>query len=195
MALKPTVPRELLTRRTITCEGYLREDGLIDIEGHLVDIRGYDMNNGWRGPLPAGAAAHDMWARITIDDELTIVAAQSATDSAPYPTCSEVTPNTGRLVGVKVIGGFKRRLHELIGSTRGCTHIVALFEVMSTVAIQTLAGKRRTLPPDVQLSIFGVRDPTRPALIDTCHSYAADGPVTARMWPLHFQPKVSDSGG
>jgi len=118
MALPPTVARELLTRRTITCEGHLRQDGLIDIEGHLVDIRGYDMNNGWRDPLPAGAAAHDMWARITIDDELTIVAAESVTDSAPYPTCGEVTPNTGRLVGVKVIGGFKRRLHELIGSTQ-----------------------------------------------------------------------------
>ncbi len=195
MALPPTVARELLTRRTITCEGHLRHDGLIDIEGHLVDIRGYDMNNGWRDPLPAGAAAHDMWARITIDDELTIVAAESVTDSAPYPTCGEVTPNTGRLVGVRVIGGFKRRLHELIGSTQGCTHIVALLEAMATVAIQALAGKRRTLPLDVQLSIFGVRDPTRPALIDTCHSYAADGPVAARMWPLHFRPKLSDPDG
>ena len=44
MPLPPSVPRELLTRRTVTCEGYSRADGLMDIEGHLVDVRGYDMN-------------------------------------------------------------------------------------------------------------------------------------------------------
>ena len=173
----------------------MREDGLIDIEGHIIDTRGYDMTNDWRGRLPAGAPAHDMWARLTIDDELTIIASESVTDAAPYPTCREVTPNTGRLVGLKVIGGFKRRLHELIGNTEGCTHIVALLETMATVAIQALAGKRRMMTPEEQLSVFGVRDPTRPALIDTCHSYAADSPVTAKMWPLHFRPKVSDPGG
>jgi Protein of unknown function (DUF2889) len=192
MPLQATGSRDLLTRRTITCEGYLRGDGLIDIEGHLVDTRGYDTDNEWRGHVPAGAPAHDMWARLTIDDGLTIVAAESVTDAAPYPTCREVTPNTRRLVGLKVIGGFKRRLHELIGNTEGCTHIVGLFEAMATVAIHAVAGKRRSMLPQDQLSIFGARDSSRPALIGTCHSYAPDSPITAKMWPLHFRPKAPD---
>jgi len=36
MPLSTPATRRFLTRRTITCEGYLREDGLIDVEGHLV---------------------------------------------------------------------------------------------------------------------------------------------------------------
>ncbi len=40
MPLPAARPRELLTRRTITCNGYLRDDGLLDVEGHLVDARG-----------------------------------------------------------------------------------------------------------------------------------------------------------
>ena len=73
MPLPPPVPREFLTRRTVTCEGYSRADGLMDVEGHLVDVRGYDTNNEWRGCLKEGDAAHDMWVRLTIDEQLTIV--------------------------------------------------------------------------------------------------------------------------
>ena len=40
--LDPTVAREPLHRRTIEIHGYKREDGLYDIEGHLVDTKPYD---------------------------------------------------------------------------------------------------------------------------------------------------------
>ena len=193
MPLRPTVSRELLTRRTITCEGYDREDGLLDIEGHLVDVRGYGMNNGWRGHLPAGSAAHDMWARLTIDESLTIVSAESATDAAPYPTCPEVTPHTTRLIGLTVASGFKRKMHELIGKTEGCTHIIALLEAMATVAIQSVVARRRAMRPADQLAVFGATDSGRPALLDTCHSYAASSPVVAKLWPLYFRSRAPDT--
>src|SRR5260370_10187867 len=161
MPLPPSVPREFLTRRTVTCEGYLRADGLMDIEGHLVDVRGYDTNNEWRGRLKAGEPAHDMWVRLTIDEELTIVEAVSCTDGAPYPSCRDVTPHTQRLVGLKIAGGFKREMRARIGHTECCTHIVALMEEMAGVAIQTLAGRRRGPGPREQLSTCTARDPGR----------------------------------
>lgn len=65
------------------------------------------------------------------------------TDQSPYHICREVTPHTPRLVGLKVIGGFKKAMHERIGYTEGCTHIVALIETMASVAIQALMGKRQ----------------------------------------------------
>jgi hypothetical protein len=188
MPLPPPVPREFLTRRTVTCEGYSRADGLMDIEGHLVDVRDYDMNNEWRGCLKAGDAAHDMWVRLTIDEQLTIVEAVSSTDGAPYPTCRDITPHTQRLVGLKIVGGFKREMRARIGNTEGCTHIVALMDELASVAIQTLAGSRRDRGTREQLSTFNVRDPSRPALLDTCHSYAADSPIIARLWPMHYRP-------
>jgi hypothetical protein len=188
MPLSPSAPRQLLTRRTIVCEGYERGDGLLDIEGRLVDVRGYDMENEWRGRLPAGQAAHDMWARLTIDEDMSIVAAESATDASPYPRCREVTPHTERLVGLKIVGGFKREMQSRIGSTQGCTHVVALIEALASVAVQALAGKRRHLDKQEQLSAFGARDPSQPALLGTCHSYAPDSPIVERLWPAHYRP-------
>ena len=136
MPLSSSVPREVLTRRTVTCEAYDRSDGLLDIEGHLVDVRGYDTSNPWRGFLKAGEAARDMWVRLIIDEELTILAAESATDGAPYPTCREITPHTQRLVGLRIVGGFKREMRARIGATEGCTHIVAIVDAPASVAKQ-----------------------------------------------------------
>jgi hypothetical protein len=72
MPLPRSRARELVTSRKITAEGYLRDDGLMDIEGHLVDVRGYDLNNEWRGTVKQGDPAHEMWVRLTLDDALVI---------------------------------------------------------------------------------------------------------------------------
>jgi hypothetical protein len=180
--------RELLTSRTITCNGYLRDDGLIDVEGHLVDTRAYDTANEWRGTVKSGEPAHEMWVRLTVDDGLVVREAACATDSAPYPTCKEITPNVSRLVGLEILGGFKKQVRERIGATQGCTHVLALIEAMSPVAVHALAGKRRELGQDAMLGTYGTRDPRRHPLVDTCHSYAADSEIVRRLWPESYRP-------
>ncbi len=189
MPLSPPGPREFTTRRTITCEGYVRADGLMDIEGHLVDVRAYDMSNDWRGFLKAGDPAHDMWVRLTVDDDLSIINAESCTDGAPFVSCGEVKSHTQRLVGMKITAGFKKEMRARIGHTEGCTHIVTLVDTLVGVAVHTLAGKRRGGSSEEVLATFGARDPSRPALVDSCYSYAADGPVVERLYPMHFRPR------
>jgi hypothetical protein len=189
MPLSPCASREFLTRRTVTCEGYAREDGLLDIEGHLVDVRGFDLGNDWRGKVKAGKPVHEMWVRLTVDEALVIRAVESVTDSAPFPTCREITPNMQRLVGLTITGGFKKEMRARVGNTEGCTHVVALVEAIAGVAIHALAGKRRHQDRDTVLGTFSARDPSRPALIDTCHSYASDGPIVEKLWPMHYRPR------
>ena len=41
MPLSQPAPRKLMHNRVIECRGYEREDGLWDIEGHLVDTKPY----------------------------------------------------------------------------------------------------------------------------------------------------------
>jgi DUF2889 family protein len=189
MPLSSPVAREPLTRRTITCEGFSRADGLLEIEGHLVDQRSYDMTNEWRGTVKAGSPVHDMWVRLTFDDKLVIRAVESTTDAAPYPSCREVTPNLQRLVGLGIAGGFKHEMRSRVGHTEGCTHIVALLEVLAGVAVQTHAGSRIKAGSGDALQAFGARDRTKPPLIGSCHSYAADGPIVRRLWPEHYRPR------
>jgi hypothetical protein len=191
MPLPAPRAREFLTGRTITCNGYLRDDSLIDIDGHLLDTRGYDIRNGWRGELKRGEPAHEMWVRLTIDDNLVVREAMCVTDAAPYPTCRAITPNVTRLVGLSVTGGFKKEMRARIGRTEGCTHVIALIEAMSAVAVHAIAGKRREQGYDAMLSSFGARDAGRHPLIDTCHSYAADSEIVRRIWPASYRPKTT----
>jgi len=191
MPLSAPVAREPLTRRTITCEGFARADGLLEIEGHLVDQRSFDQGNEWR-TVKAGGPIHDMWMRLTIDQNLVIRAVESTTDSAPYPSCREVTPNFQRLVGLGISGGFKQEMRSRVGHTAGCTHIVVLLDVLAGVAVQTIAAIRFKTGSGDALEVFGARDRTKPPLIDSCYSYAADGPVVRRLWPAHYRPPSSD---
>lgn len=191
MPLPPPDARTLLTRRTLCCEGYSRADGLLEVEGHLVDVKGYEHVYGWRDPLPAGQPIHEMWVRITFDQDLVIREIASATDAAPYPTCRDIAPNLQRLVGLKIAGGFKQEMRKRVGGTEGCTHVVTLIEALANSTIQTLASRLRDQGQEAVMGVFGARDRERPPLIDTCHSYASDSPVVARLWPHLHRPRKS----
>lgn len=186
----PPVERELLTRRTITCEGYRRTDDLFDVEGRLVDTRGFVHDYGSRPPIPPGGPIHEMVVRMTLDSGGQIVAMTAATDSAPYlAICREVVPNLERLVGLKIAGGFKQAMRERVGRTDGCTHIVTLLEAMANNAVQTLAASVRKEGSGAVYARFGLRDRNRHPLLDTCHTYAAGSPVVAKLWPELHRPR------
>ena len=56
----------------IECRGFRRADGLWDIEGHLTDTKTYDFDTQFRGTVASGAPVHEMWLRLTVDDDLVI---------------------------------------------------------------------------------------------------------------------------
>ena len=82
MPLSDPADRERLHDRRVHCAGFRRADGLWDIEGHLVDTKTYAFENIHRGTIEPGTPIHDMWLRITIDDELLIHAVEASTDHA-----------------------------------------------------------------------------------------------------------------
>jgi len=181
MPLSPPVEREHLHTRAYAFRGYRRADGLWDIEGHMTDTKTYSFPNEWRGEIASGEPIHDMSIRLTVDDELTIVAVEAVTDRAPYAMCGDIAPAYGKLVGVSLKPGFTARCRELLGGVRGCTHLLELLGPVATTAHQTIHPMRERLrrqngeppPPPGR----------RPRLLNTCHAFAADSPVVARRWP------------
>src|SRR5438067_1290158 len=101
----PAGPRRLVHQRRITCEGFAREDGLIDIEGLLIDTKPVPLKLVSKD-LAAGAPIHQMRLRITIDRARRIVDAQAFSEHTPYPDCMEVETGYGRLVGLRIEPGF-----------------------------------------------------------------------------------------
>lgn len=181
MSLPPPSARERLHDRHVHCAGYRREDGLWDIEGHLVDTKTYGFDNYQRGRIEPGTPIHEMRLRLTIDDQMTIHAVHAATEHAPYSICPAIIPNFQRLVGLRIGAGFRRKVAERIGGVEGCTHLAELLGPMATTAFQSMAGQRRASQ---------AADPShRPRWLDTCHAHASHSPVVKDRFPQHYTGK------
>ena len=191
MPLSPPVGRQHLHTRRVTCQGFFREDGLWDIEGRITDEKSYEHANEWRGPLKPGDFVHDMSIRLTLNDRFTIVDVDAVTDKSPYRICGDVTPDFKKLIGLRVGGGFHREVRARLGGVHGCTHIVELLGPVATTAFQTISsGKARELErahrakSDPAPQEDAPSKPRRkPYVIDTCHAWAANGPVVKRWAP------------
>ena len=188
MPLTPPADRQPMHTRQIRCQGFLRADGLWDIEGHLVDTKSYDLNDLDRGPAPSGQPLHEMWLRLTVNDELVVIEVEARTVWGPYHMCGDITPNFQVLKGLKIQGGWTQKTRELLGGTKGCTHLLELLGPLATTAFQTIyplrARRERTQ---------AVRK--RPGLIDSCHAWAADSPVIAKRFPEFYTgPKKATAG-
>lgn len=183
MPLSKPAPREHMHTRTVTCRGYRREDGLWDVEGHLVDTKTYAFDNAYRGTVEAGTPVHEMWLRLTLDDRLVVQEAEAVTEHGPFRICPDVTPNFRRLAGLRIAPGWNRRVRQLLGGTEGCTHLVELLGPMATTAYQTMAGKRRR---ERQEDKAAERPAKRPFIIDSCHAWASDGDVVKAEFPAFY---------
>lgn len=186
MPLSPPAARKPLHRRLIDMHGFEREDGLFDIEGHLIDSK----SNGFTTidrHVDADAPLHGMWIRLTVDADLLIHACEAATDFSPYSICPQAAPNFARLAGLQIGPGFNRAVQERVGGTVGCTHLREMLAQLATVAYQTThdarAAKRKAEPP---------QPGRKPAIIGTCLAYAEGSSVVARQWPdLAAGPKAA----
>jgi hypothetical protein len=192
MPLSPAVPRNSIHTRRIECHGYLREDGLWDIEGRITDVKSYPFHNEWRGQMEPGTPIHDMTIRLTVDNEFVVRAVETVMDGTPYPICPEVNPNFQRLVGLQIQSGWRRRVRDLLGGTQGCTHMVELLSPLATVVLQTIRPYKRYLVK--QNLATGESDPTvrRPQQIDTCYSWSREREVVRRFLPDHHAGTPED---
>lgn len=199
MPLSPPVEREHIHTRTVTCTGHRRADGLWDIEGHITDVKTYGFDSDWRGRVEPGTPVHDMWIRLTMTDDLQIVAVEAVTDASPFRICPDITPNFQRLVGLKIRPGFTGQVRDRLGGTEGCTHLVELLQPVATTAFQTIFPYLNRKKREAEKGGDGrpaapMPEGRRPPLLDTCHAFASDGPVVAQYWPDYAKPKAPAGG-
>ena len=182
MPLSEPASRRLMHTRKIECTGYERDDGLWDIEAHLIDTKTYvhSRREGGR-ERQAGEPVHDMWLRVTIDLDLKIHAVEACTDGGPYQDCGAVAPNFTALVGITIGAGWRREIAARVGGVRGCTHMVELLGPLGTTAFQA-TGRARQARAE--------RNPaattTRPYQLNSCHIYKDDSPAVLERWPQFY---------
>ena len=193
MPLFPPAPRrQLKHRRSLEIEVYAREDGLWEVEAHLIDTktRVAPMVD---GPRAAGVPIHHLQLRLVVDRELNVVQAGSQSHWVPYAgLCERHGPGPGEghdaeagdayaaLAGLNLLKGFRRAVQERLGGVRGCTHLTELAQTLPTAVIQGMVG-------DV-LDVRGTApDAQRPFQIDRCHALRSDGEAVRLHYPRWYR--------
>ena len=186
MPLEEGVTRKKLHHRRVECEGFLRADGLWDIEGHMVDTRTYDCTYDEfhrDGLISAGEPVHDMLLRLTIDLDFKIHAVSAASEHTPFAICTRAAAEMQALVGLSIGSGWMKKVRQRIGSNKSCTHLIDLLGPLAATAYQTLHAaleEREALQPTRE----------KPPILDTCLALASDGDVVRNRWPEFFVDKL-----
>lgn len=193
MPLSPPASRRTLKHtRAIQVAAFARDDGLWDIEARITDIKSRDIQLA-AGVRPANTPVHDLWLRLTIDTQLTVVDAEAVSDAVPYPGfCDTIGPAYKKLIGANLLKGFRQQLKARLGGIQGCTHLTELAQVLPTAAIQAFAG-------DVINTRDGDGDDnqrSQPFQLDRCHALRTDGAAVAQFYPRWAvkNPVESESG-
>ena len=173
--------RRLMHRRSIECTGYLRDDGLWEVEARLLDTKPFVQHDRFRGELQPGDPVHDIGLRLAVDDSLTIREAQTMMRATPYPTCVDVEPILQRLVGERIGKGWREIVRRKIGRLETCTHLSELLGPAVTTLFQTMTHGKSPDGRDAMDHHGTVSE--RPFFIDGCHSWRADGPIVAEIFP------------
>ncbi|MFQ3185532.1 MAG: hypothetical protein ACI8Q3_000548 [Marinomonas primoryensis] len=169
------VKRKLMHRRCIESYGFLRDDGLWDIEANMKDLKSYHVNREFDGSLvPEGSPFHDISVTLTLDDTFLIKEAVVSMDAFPFPSCGGAVPSFNALEGTRIGPGWNRWLKETFSGKVGCTHVLELFPVVATTAFQTMwqpLGKK--YPEQVPMTLT--------KLVNSCHGWADDGPMVRKL--------------
>jgi hypothetical protein len=169
--------------RMIRLHSYERDDGLWEIEAELIDTKSYDYTKKSGATQQAGVPFHHMHLRVTFDNDFVIQKAVAAYDAAPYGEhCACITTDYTEMHGMSLVKRFRNQVRERFGRTAGCSHMNELAGLLPTVAMQTMANRRR----QAQEQASGVTQ--RPFQLEGCHALRLDGPVVQELHPEWYEP-------
>lgn len=176
----PAAPRRSLHLRRITCEAFEREDGLLDVEGLLIDTKPTPLQLVTGRHIDPGSAIHQMRVRLTVNRDRWIVAASAYSESYPYSECEEAEAAYRKLVGLRVEPGFTRQVKQLFRGEAGCTHISELIPPMATTLFQVLWAD----------SDFASSSAAASSPVGACHGLRLDSQVVR----TYFLARSTESG-
>jgi hypothetical protein len=140
---------------------------------------------------PEPLTVHHMQLAIELAfPQLEIVSATTQFESHPQDLCPSITQHYDKLVGLSIGRGFTKKVGELFGGPRGCTHVTALINAMAPVAMQCFWSMRAAeakLSGEPQ-SMFDreqsddnmqADDSMWRGIVNTCHVWDEDGQAVA----------------
>ena len=179
-----SVNRQLVHRRNITLDGYVRDDGLIEVEAELTDVKTYGFPSEDRGYIYPDEPIHHMHVRVAVNNDLEVCEAEAKTLAGPYHICPKANDVFPELIGLKIAAGWRNKVRSVIGGRKGCTHITELMGPVATVVMQTYYGEEARRSRDAKTGQMDMSESdSYKGLINTCVGYDEDGPVVRKIFP------------
>jgi hypothetical protein len=183
MPLSQPVARRGIHHRIIDMTTCMREDGLYDVEAHLVDRKPFVFKRiGVPQPVPAGQPLHDLWLRLTVDQALVVRGVEASSDVTPYGICKEAESTLAVLVGERIGRGWASMVKDRLRGAASCTHLMEMLIPLATTALQGIRGLRS----ERERVEIGAEE--RLLKIDSCYAYGRQREVVKRLWPEHYRP-------
>jgi len=180
----PTVARTPQHIRQVNYRSFVREDGLWDVEGELIDTKAVDLPrpNG-SGIRKAGEPIHHMLIRVTINTQLVVQAIEAAMLAHPVQGCPGALEAMQRMVGCSMARGWRKSIEHNLAGIAGCTHMRELLQNMATAAFQSVVEAFSTAPDQP------------PAYLGRCTGWNFDGPAVAEHFPQFIGWMIPDGKG
>lgn len=177
MPLSAAVRRSHHHRRAIECDGFLREDGLWDIEARMTDVKSQPVDHLELGYVSGGESFHDLSLRLTMDTSLLIKEVEACIDRSPFAMCSGIAEAFKTLEGTRIGPGWRKKCRDLLAGVEGCTHLNELLPVISTTAIQTMWPTTKE----------GYSERGARFMLNSCHTWSESSPVILKWQPALYK--------
>ena len=194
MPLSQPVERERLHTRSIEINGYRRSDGLYDIEAHLTDSKSFGQNSHDRGYIEPGEPIHDMWLRLTLDEQMRIAAVEAVSDK-PHTSCVQrrrpTSPGWSACVSGPVSSARRTTRWAARSAAPICANCCSRWPPPPTrpSTLPRLGGRcwRRVLRTSRGSDALDKRITEKwgggNKMLNTCLAYDEKGPLVKRRWP------------
>lgn len=173
------VNRKPLHKRKIEIQGFLREDGLWEVEALLFDTKAYpiELFDPEVGKVNVGEPLHHMLLTLTLDDSMNILDARAKMLATPYIDCPNAAVSYSNLIGLQIKKGWIDDVRKNMRRNRACTHLTEILPALATAAIQTIRGYRLHNTPG-----FVNSDEEKNHHSDTCYGFRKGGRAESLIW-------------
>ncbi|MCD4721588.1 MAG: DUF2889 domain-containing protein [Desulfobacula sp.] len=160
--------------RDIRLATYPHTDSSVIIHGVLKDqryIRVFDIT----GAVMEPGVIHHMDVKLLIkSDPLMIEDAEVEMIHVPMSECSTTLDTIEKLKGLKIKSGFSKKIRDIMGGKRGCTHLCQLIIVMGQEIVHGWLTQKRKDKSPVPKDLDSLND--KNFLIDSCRMWTRQGP-------------------
>lgn len=175
--------RRAVHLRRVSCTAYERGDGMLDVEGVLVDTKPYATRSHERAVIEADEPIHEMTLRLTVDERLFIRDAAASMANSPYGTCRAISDAYRKLIGMRIGPGFSFKVKTAFRGAAGCSHLTELVGPIATTAFQAMAS----LEAERRGVAYRIDTNTGMTPLGGCHALRTDGEVVRRYYPQHYR--------